>query len=130
MLISPVMDRAMNSTNAYFPGSTVWYSMYDGTVIDASSGGKNVTLQVSTVLPPSCHCQHYNTLCNVADVQSSSIDKSVHRMAYWFKYSMILTTIMNVVSEAHEWRYGLIVFVFTIVIATDHRLAVAVVVCM
>eukprot|EP00884_Botryococcus_braunii_P003098 jgi/Botrbrau1/1278/Bobra.0163s0061.1 len=45
MLVSPVLHRGANSTDAYFPGGTVWYSLYDGAPIDASSGGKVVTLQ-------------------------------------------------------------------------------------
>jgi hypothetical protein len=54
----------------------------------------------------SCHCQHYNACYVVGNVQSSCIDKHVRLMACWPQRSI------HVVSEAHEWRYGLIVLCF------------------
>ncbi len=46
LLVSPVLHHSANTTDAYFPGGTVWYSLYDGTPIDTTSGGKVVTLEV------------------------------------------------------------------------------------
>eukprot|EP00884_Botryococcus_braunii_P022777 jgi/Botrbrau1/9183/Bobra.0236s0014.1 len=44
LLVSPVLRRGANTTDAYFPGGTVWYSFYDGAPIDATSGGTTVTV--------------------------------------------------------------------------------------
>jgi hypothetical protein len=51
LLVSPVLRRGANTTDAYFPGGTVWYSFYDGTPIDATSGGTTVTLTVPAPRP-------------------------------------------------------------------------------
>ena len=39
------MHKGANSTETYFPAGT-WYNMYNYSTVDASSGPKNVTVQV------------------------------------------------------------------------------------
>jgi len=39
------VHKGANSTETYFPAGT-WYNLYNYTAIDASSGAKNVTVQV------------------------------------------------------------------------------------
>ena len=46
LLIAPIVHEGANSTEAYFPAGT-WYNLYNRSTIDASSGPRNVTVQVS-----------------------------------------------------------------------------------
>lgn len=45
LLISPILRRGANSTQAYFPPG-LWYSLYDDSVVNTTSGGRNVTVRV------------------------------------------------------------------------------------
>ena len=48
LMVSPIMDPSTSTRSAYFPAG-MWYSLYDGTPIDTTNGGKTVTLQVRSM---------------------------------------------------------------------------------
>ena len=45
LLISPILRRGATATKAYFPAG-LWYSLYDHSVVNATAGGRNVTVTV------------------------------------------------------------------------------------
>ncbi len=56
LLISPIVHKGANATETYFPAGT-WYNMYNYSTVDASSGPKNVTVQVRPHCTAACGIQ-------------------------------------------------------------------------
>jgi alpha-glucosidase (family GH31 glycosyl hydrolase) len=47
--VAPVLQQGTNSSSAYFPQGR-WYSLYNHSLVDASSGGMTQTVQVRHLL--------------------------------------------------------------------------------
>lgn len=45
IMVAPILDKGMVSSEAYFPPG-VWYDLYNHTAVDASAGGLNHTVEV------------------------------------------------------------------------------------
>ena len=76
--VAPVLQQGMNSRVAYFPQGR-WYSLYDYTLVDATSGGKNQTVQVCLRPLTSSNRICSDILCGSSQVAGLRLDGS----AYW-----------------------------------------------